>query len=284
MRIDVRSDDEYIIQNQFLGQPSSDTPIVSGLHYVSRLYRSAALNTTNHHSQSVLNEVLDVRSADRRRPPNGDALVSRLQHLEIVHHDVMTLMDDAPTSLRLDIDANDTLFRQVFLAVRDYRSLKRSFLEDWDVMASQDIKELFLNPQPNPHVVKDAFLVQQANIYVTQQMCRLIIIQHRDALLSLDPLTRLQYGATTTFAEKDKVASDLLVILRSIPIQVIAINSMSLLFKIRFVASSLLDALAAPATGKTGDTASTSFPPSVERAQACLCELPLSLVDVRLMT
>ena len=36
------------------------------------------------------------------------------------------------------------------------------------MLASADIRELFLDPKASHAVVKDAYLVQQANIYVTQ--------------------------------------------------------------------------------------------------------------------
>jgi hypothetical protein len=44
----------------------------------------------------------------------------------------------------------------------------RSFSDDWDTHASADIRQLFLDPKASKAMVKDAYLVQQANIYVTQ--------------------------------------------------------------------------------------------------------------------
>jgi hypothetical protein len=44
----------------------------------------------------------------------------------------------------------------------------RSISEDWDVHASADIQNLFFDPKAPKAIVRDAFLVQQGNIYVTQ--------------------------------------------------------------------------------------------------------------------
>lgn len=46
--------------------------------------------------------------------------------------------------------------------------MDRSISEDWDVHASADIQNLFFDPKAPKAVVRDAFLVQQGNIYVTQ--------------------------------------------------------------------------------------------------------------------
>ena len=44
----------------------------------------------------------------------------------------------------------------------------RVFSDDWNMHASKEVRSLFLDPKASKAVVKDAFLVQQANIYVTQ--------------------------------------------------------------------------------------------------------------------
>lgn len=91
-------------------------------------------------------------------------------------------------------------------------------------------------------VVQDAFLVQQGNIYVTlvmtkpwlaqyrltcQQMARLLALQHRDELLALQlpivggHVSSLQSRWPDVQDGHIEIASDLLVVLQSIPIQVI---------------------------------------------------------------
>lgn len=68
--------------------------------------------------------------------------------------------------------------------------------------------------------------------------------------------------------EKHQIASDLLVILSKIRIEVIAVNSISLVAKIRFVASTLLDALQQPQNSTDPRTLEGNA-----RAQGHLCEL-----------
>jgi hypothetical protein len=46
--------------------------------------------------------------------------------------------------------------------------LVRSISEDWDIHASADVRNLFFDPKAPKAVVRDAYLVQQGNIYVTQ--------------------------------------------------------------------------------------------------------------------
>lgn len=46
--------------------------------------------------------------------------------------------------------------------------LHSSFPDDWDVTASAELQQLFFNPKASKAAIKDAFLVQQGNIYVTQ--------------------------------------------------------------------------------------------------------------------
>lgn len=74
--------------------------------------------------------------------------------------------------------------------------------------------------------------------------------------------SELTRGWTST-DDREAVASDLLKVLHSIPIQAIATNGPSLVHKVRFVASTLLDAV------RKAETA----PASAARAHAYLCEL-----------
>ena len=56
----------------------------------------------------------------------------------------------------------------------------RSISEDWDVHASADIQNLFFDPKAPNGIVRDAFLVQQGNIYVTQVPSILYLIVEAD--------------------------------------------------------------------------------------------------------
>ncbi len=137
-------------------------------------------------------------------------------------------------------------------------------------------------------------------------MIRYMVLQYRDELLTIqrEELTaearngetwtrpvhrqsasrRQEWRNLFSDEEKDEVASDLLIILQKIPIQVIgmsdvgdlrnqvdqvvAVNSMPLVIKVRFVASTLLDALTGPSAG--GD-ANAPVSQRTQRAQTYLC-------------
>jgi hypothetical protein len=144
-------------------------------------------------------------------------------------------------------------------------------------------------------------------------MVRYMVLQYRDELLALlqgeitqpprdshpHPTRRYSFnrrpersGLAFSEEEKDRVMTDLLVILQKIPIQVIgelfpplpclaylgviAVNSLPLVYKVRFVASTLLDALATPlasATASPGPAKSfqSKSLQKTQRAQSYLC-------------
>ena len=111
------------------------------------------------------------------------------------------------------------------------------------------VREFFDNPNANREHASNHFLVMQANIYVTQQLVRFVIEQYRDELvLSMQQTLRLDMSEFEAGRAHDReaVAADLLKILHSIPIQSIATNGPSLVHKVRFVASTLLDAVHNP--------------------------------------
>jgi hypothetical protein len=94
---------------------------------------------------------------------------------------------------------------------------------------------------------------------------RFVIEQYRDDLIaqlrgSAD-VRSIEEHEQAVAEGREAVASDLLNVLHSIPIQSIATNGPSLVHKVRFVASTLLDAV------RKADTA----PASAARAHAYLC-------------
>ena len=91
---------------------------------------------------------------------------------------------------------------------------------------------------------------------------RFVIEQYRDELVSqLSGNIDAQEHDQAVAEGREAVASDLLNVLHSIPIQSIATNGPSLVHKVRFVASTLLDAV------RRAETA----PASAARAHAYLC-------------
>jgi hypothetical protein len=208
-------DDEYITPSAYLPQPHGKTAIVSGLNYISRIF-------------ALLGEILVRIRVDKRSPPQGQFATARLEEVQSLHARIMAALSHAPEPLRLKQSHSQQHmppstggpgFRQATFA---------------------EVKDFFDNPNASRANALNPFLVMQANIYVTQQLVRFVIEQYRDELLmSLQGSLDEQQVAQ----DREAVASDLLNILHSIPIQSIATNGPSLVHKVRFVASTLLDAV-----------------------------------------
>ena len=143
---------------------------------------------------------------------------------------------------------------------------------------------------------------------MSQQMARQMILQYRDELLALQAnelalhSSSSENGGGRRMAEwtkalipddKDQIASDLLCILQKIPVSVIgwsiilhperaksltnvAVNSTSMMGKIRFVASGLLDTLAVQSGDGNGN--SSELPLRLQKAQNYLCTSPKKAV------
>ncbi|GMK55551.1 hypothetical protein CspeluHIS016_0206070 [Cutaneotrichosporon spelunceum] len=222
-------DDEYLTEEAYLEQPPGETPVLAGFYYISKLFR-------------LLGQVLDKRKRDRVKPPQGLMLQMRISEVDTILHQVLTLMDNSPEVLRLNMDGSPI-------------TRMRHVEERWNAHINADFRQL-LHDRGARHTNMDTFLVQQANIYVTQQMVRYIILQYSEDLAVLQENEGAQgespgditFGHPTrrpalSEMEKDNIVSDLLVILSRIPLEVIAINSVSLVAKVRYVASTLLDVL-----------------------------------------
>ncbi|KAI9573545.1 fungal-specific transcription factor domain-containing protein [Boletus coccyginus] len=206
-------DDEYITPSAYMPQPHGKTAIVSGLNYISRIF-------------ALLGEILVRIRVDKRSPPQGHFATARLEEVQSLHSRILGTFMHAPEPLRLKqthqhnhlpAEFGGAGFRQATFA---------------------EVKDFFDNPKASRANALNPFLVMQANIYVTQQLVRFIIEQYRDELV-----TSLQGNIDEHQIAEDReaIASDLLNILRSIPIQSIATNGPSLVHKVRFVASTLLD-------------------------------------------
>ncbi|KAI0081588.1 hypothetical protein K474DRAFT_1656393 [Panus rudis PR-1116 ss-1] len=208
-------DDEYITPSAYLPQPHGKTALVSGLNYISRIF-------------ALLGEILVRIRVDKRSPPQGQFLTARLEEVQALHSRICAALAHAPEPLRLKqahphsqipAEYGGAGFRQATFA---------------------EVKDFFDNPNASRANALNPFLVMQANLYVTQQLVRFVIEQYRDELI-----TSLQGSIDEQRVAEDReaVASELLNILHSIPIQSIATNGPSLVHKVRFVASTLLDAV-----------------------------------------
>ncbi|KAK0464620.1 uncharacterized protein EV420DRAFT_1618414 [Desarmillaria tabescens] len=208
-------DDEYITPSAYLPQPHGKTAIVSGLNYTSRIF-------------ALLGEILVRIRVDKRSPPQGQFATARLEEVQSLHGRILSALSHAPEPLRLKQthapshippEYGGAGFRQATFA---------------------EVKDFFDNPHASRANALNPFLVMQANLYVTQQLVRFVIEQYRDELV-----VSLQGNIDDHQVAEDReaVASVLLSILHSIPIQSIATNGPSLVHKVRFVASTLLDAV-----------------------------------------
>ncbi|KAG6850063.1 hypothetical protein H0H93_001613 [Arthromyces matolae] len=235
-------DDEYITPSAYLPQPHGKTALVSGLNYISRIF-------------ALLGEILVRIRVDKRSPPQGQFATARLEEVQSLHQRILAALIHAPEPLRLKpVHPQSHLppeyggagFRQATFA---------------------EVKDFFDNPNASRANALNPFLVMQSNLYVTQQLVRYVIEQYRDELVislqgSIDEMQMAE--------DREAVASDLLNILHSIPIQSIATNGPSLVHKVRFVASTLLDAV------RKAETA----PASAARAHAYLWDFLSILSEI----
>ncbi|KAJ7163382.1 fungal-specific transcription factor domain-containing protein [Mycena filopes] len=235
-------DDEYITPSAYLPQPHGKTAIVSGLNYTSRIF-------------ALLGEILVRIRVDKRSPPQGQFATARLEEVQSLHSRILSALAHCPEPLRL----------------------KRSFTQSnvppeyggagFRQATFAEVKDFFDNPNASRENALNPFLVVQGNIYVTQQLVRFVIEQYRDELImSIQGSIDEQKVAE----DREAVASDLLNILHSIPIQSIATNGPSLVHKVRFVASTLLDAV------RKAETA----PASAARAHAYLWDFLSILSEI----
>ncbi|WWD18047.1 hypothetical protein CI109_102494 [Kwoniella shandongensis] len=236
-------DDDYITADTYLPQPEGYVPQLCGFRIITEVHQ-------------VTGHILNIRRQDKVRPPQGYALHMRLKEIDKAYDRLMAITDNSPPQLRLDYK-------------RDRRSPK-SLSPGWDVRAKNDIRAIFLDPHPDTEQNKDFYVVQQANIYVTQQFVRYTIIQYRNELLNLkasqdgvrpawseSSSSAHRFPGDTTIGLREKarwlgrsyqeeweeVIIDMLAILHAIPMKVLAVNSFPVVEKVRFVASALLDAI-----------------------------------------
>lgn len=90
---------------------------------------------------------------DKRDPPSGARLDQRLEEINRMLHDVMSVMANCPPALRLKSGLDSRV---------------QSPAGGWDAEASAKLQEFFFDPTASREVAKDAFLVQQGNVYVNQ--------------------------------------------------------------------------------------------------------------------
>ncbi|KAL5524471.1 hypothetical protein ACEPAF_9611 [Sanghuangporus sanghuang] len=243
-------DDEYITPNGILPQPAGKTAIISGLNYISRIF-------------ALLGEIQVRIRVDKRSPPQGPFATARLEEVRSLHTRIMSALMHAPPPLRLKSAGVQVSHLPAELGGAGFR--QATFAE---------VKDFFDNPNASRANAMNAFLVMQANLYVTQQLVRFVIEQYRDELIAqlrgTNDARAIEEHEQAVAEGREAVASDLLNVLHSIPIQSIATNGPSLVHKVRFVASTLLDAV------RKAETA----PASAARAHAYLWDFLSILSEI----
>ncbi|KAF8312542.1 hypothetical protein DL93DRAFT_2114966, partial [Clavulina sp. PMI_390] len=251
-------DDEYITFNGILEQPRGTTAIVSGLNYITRIF-------------ALLGEILVRIRVDKRAPPHGTLATDRLAEIRALHTRIVNALAHAPAPLKLKPGGSQPGAASPLHGIPDYGGLGSR------QATVVEVRNFFHDPNASRVNAGNAFLVMQANLYVTQQLVRFVIEQYRDELVAMirqqaapgvdtSELTR----GWTSHDDREAVASDLLKVLHSIPIQAIATNGPSLVHKVRFVASTLLDAV------RKAETA----PASAARAHAYLWDFLSILSEI----
>lgn len=127
-----------------LPQPHGKTAVVSGLNYISRIF-------------ALLGEIQVRIRVDKRSPPQGHFATARLEEVRSLHARIMSALAHAPAPLRLKSagllpshmpsEFGGAGFRQATFA---------------------EVKDFFDNPNTSRVNASNAFLVMQANLYVTQ--------------------------------------------------------------------------------------------------------------------
>ncbi|CAE6462795.1 unnamed protein product [Rhizoctonia solani] len=254
-------DDEYITLNGIQPQPHGKTAIVSGLNYISRIF-------------ALLGEILVRIRVDKRSPPQGPFATARLEEVRSLHTRICSALMHAPPALRMKPNPGRHGSKGL-----GYSSMAGQQDEyggaGFRKAAFAEVKDFFDNPNASRANATNPYLVMQANLYVTQQLVRYVIEQYRDELV-----TSMRQNSTDNFdseairngsvEDREQIAIDLLNVLHSIPIQSIATNGPSLVHKVRFVASTLLDAV------RKAETA----PASAARAHAYLWDFLSILSEI----
>ncbi|KAG8936391.1 hypothetical protein FRC02_002615 [Tulasnella sp. 418] len=247
-------DDEYITAHAILPQPPHKTAIISGFNYITRIF-------------ALLGEILVRIRVDKRSPPTGPFATARLEEVQALHGRICAALMHAPPELRLKsgvISSNG-------ITTNGVNGFGHIGMEGFTKHAFAEVKEYFDNPTVSREAASNPFLVMQANLYVTQQLVRFVIEQYRDELVtSMRESGEAPMLPERSLEDREAVASDLLNVLHSIPIQSIATNGPSLVHKVRFVASTLLDAV------RRAETA----PASAARAHAYLWEFLSILSEI----
>ncbi|TYJ57555.1 hypothetical protein B9479_001637 [Cryptococcus floricola] len=215
--------DDSAITDQGIRPSSNPYPLICGLNILTRIA-----------SQILLME----RDMRRRQPDDPEELLAALKEVRKLQQQIKQLTDNLPKPLKLDVGQSSSILPE----------------PGWED-AIRDELDLFFADPLSSETAKDGYLVLKGNIHVTLAMTRLKLILHREDLLnkSGQPGSSSRYAAelvSTDLGEmstdwRQSVYRDLFNTVHCLPIQALAANGPSVVFKIRVVAVTLLDALPA---------------------------------------
>ncbi|ORX36247.1 hypothetical protein BD324DRAFT_651487 [Kockovaella imperatae] len=228
--VQLPSDNPDILEDPiaFLSEQPS---VLTGFRYISRAWRIAG-------------QLISRRAKDLRNVPQGRDIHVRLAEVDELLEQLDGLMEGCPSFLRLELATEDSLSPlEAFLTLNNGLN---SLAEDGPGNGA---------PVPQP---KRQYIIQQANIYITQQCVRMMGLQYREQLQGLRFAERERSGPFMASLQAKRqreiamyrdeqftVLSYLLRILNSLPHELIAVNSLPGVTKIRYVAASLLAELEA---------------------------------------
>jgi len=87
--------------------PEGRTSILTGFYYISKLFRREfPMRGLGSVVTTVTGQVLEKRLHDRLNPPTGILLQMRINEINGLYDEVMSLMDDCPPELRLETSEN----------------------------------------------------------------------------------------------------------------------------------------------------------------------------------
>jgi hypothetical protein len=128
---------------------------VSGLNYITRIF-------------ALLGEILVRIRVDKRAPPHGSLATDRLAEIRALHTRIINALAHAPAPLKLKMNNAHT------------PSHGQGNSGDYGGLGSHhatvlEVRNFFDNPHASRANASNAFLVMQANLYVTQ-VCILALV------------------------------------------------------------------------------------------------------------
>lgn len=152
-------------------QPRGTTAIISGLNYITRIF-------------ALLGEILVRIRMDKRATPQGSLAIDRLAEIRALHTRILNALIHAPGPLRLKSHhaGNATNGSDMHLPCND--------VADYGGLGSrnatvQEVRNFFRDPHASRENAGNAFLVMQANLYVTQVMRLFCVFPFDSPVLSV---------------------------------------------------------------------------------------------------